>query len=245
MIGRPKSCLRVPDVITAIIVYGISLVGGNVWADSKESNLESAPSDVDVVILGASYAAGWRVAELAGLTFANKGIGGQESNEMRARFEKDVIALKPRFVIIWGFINDVFRSEQAGIRERLKRTRDDIQAMVESARNSGIEPILATEVTTTEPAGFVNAIRGFVGRLRGKQSYAKYVSTEVSMVNEWQRNYAKEHSIPLLDIERLFADEDGLRKRIYAQDDGSHITTAGYEALTEYARQHLLQMVSR
>lgn len=207
--------------------------------------VENEQHQIDMVIIGASYAAGWKAETLAGMTVLNQGVGGQESSEVLARFERDVVAVRPRLVVIWGFINDIFRTERENLPTRMERTRNDLRAMVELARSNGIQPILATEVTTAEPAGFLNTLRGLIGRLRGKQSYARFVSDEVIAVNEWMRGYAAERGIPLLDIERLFAAEDGLRRRDYTADDGSHITPAGYQALTRYTDQHLPELLAQ
>lgn len=42
---------------------------------------------------------------------------------MLGRFQHDVIALKPEAVIVWGFNNNVHRSDRAPIGQTLKRTR--------------------------------------------------------------------------------------------------------------------------
>lgn len=227
------------QVLAGVVLFGsvLPFCGMAIAAQTQGEKTMQDSDRADVVVLGASYAAGWKISQLRNLTFVNKGIGGQESHEMLARFETDVLALKPRYVIIWGFINDIFRADRASLSERLARTREDLRAMAEMAQNNGIVPILATEVTTQDPGGFLNAIRGFIGRLRGKQSYAQFVSKEVMQVNEWLRGYAQDHNFPLLDVERLFAGKDGLRKRAYTAEDGSHITPVAYDALTGHVRQ--------
>lgn len=244
MVFDIRATTRTQVLVWAILLTGMLSFSGvsNAAQPQGEMTVQSDSNRTDVVVLGASYAAGWKVSQLESLTFVNKGIGGQESHEMLARFEADVLALKPRYVILWGFINDIFRADRTKLKERLERTREDFRAMTELAQRHGIKPILATEVTTQEPGGVMNAIRGFIGRLRGKQSYARFVSDEVIKVNEWLRRYAKEQSIPVLDVERLFADEDGLRKRAYTVEDGSHITAEAYEALTAQVRQQFSEL---
>lgn len=240
---------RKAKLLTAgmLLFLSIAPVSKGVYAAQQQEAkpVKTESIDVDIVILGASYAAGWKLSQLGELTVVNKGVGGQESHEMLARFEKDVLALHPDYVIIWGFINDIFRADPNRLSERLEKTREDLRAMVEMAQSHGIKPILATEVTTQNPRGFLNAVRGFIGRLRGKPSYAQFVSREVMRVNNWLRGYAKEHSIPVLDIERLFAGEDGLRKQAYVTDDGSHITPLAYEVLTKHVRQESSRLFAR
>ena len=40
----------------------------------------------------------------------NRGVAGQQSFELLARFDNDVVPERPRAVILWGFINDIFRA---------------------------------------------------------------------------------------------------------------------------------------
>jgi len=75
--------------------------------------------------------------------------------------------------------------------------------------------------------------------LRGKTSYAERVSAHVEDVNEHLRELARREGLQLLDFGKAFANEDGTRKAEYGAEDGSHITKAGYEALTGYARREL------
>lgn len=196
-----------------------------------------------LVILGASYAGGWPDGRpLAGHQVINKGIGGQQSFEMLARFETDVIALKPDSVIIWGFINDVFRSDRARIDQTMKRTRESFMAMVELARKAGIRPVLATEVTIRNKAGLGEAVSAFVGGLLGKDNYQDYVNGQVLQTNRWLRDMAASEGIPLLDYQTVLSDSIGTRKKTFAQEDGSHISKAGYDALTEYTERQLVSL---
>jgi len=73
------------------------------------------------------------------LTVYNRGIGGQNSREGKARFEQDVLALKPDYVFIYFGLNDVlnepkFLSEEEFI--------ENLAWMVDQAATAGIEPIL-------------------------------------------------------------------------------------------------------
>src|SRR5437764_14666158 len=54
-----------------------------------------------VVFLGDDLTEGWRRAEMfAGKTLLNRGIAGQTSAQMLVRFQQDVVALKPKVVVI-------------------------------------------------------------------------------------------------------------------------------------------------
>ena len=96
-----------------------------------------------VVILGASYAASWTLANLGGIPIVNAGVPGQQSFEMLARFESDVVAARPRAVVLWGFINDIFRANdttQSLARVRESYARNDRSVRARRASNPSSPP---------------------------------------------------------------------------------------------------------
>jgi len=198
-----------------------------------------------IVVFGASYAKGLTEIPLDNITVINKGVGGEQSFEMLARFQRDVAGERPEAVIIWGFINDIFRSGRDTISPTQERTRRNIAELVGMARAKGIKPILATEVTIREKRGFMEAIASFVGSVMGKESYQEYINKHVLSTNEWIREYAKKQGVPLLDFQPLLADSRGKRKKIYATDDGSHISAAGYSCLSRHAATILSEVIGR
>ena len=190
-----------------------------------------------VVILGASYALGWNLNEVAGVPVVNKSVTGQQSFELLERFDQDVVAARPRAVILWGFINDIFRAAPGGMDQTLARVRESYTEMVARAKANGIEPILATEVTARPPGHplFV-AFAGVLGAVRGKLSYQDQVNQHVMTVNRWLVELARREGVLILDFQSAISEEGGRRRLPFAQADGSHITTAGYDVLTTYAR---------
>lgn len=223
------------------IVCSAVLIAGAFSAQATDTG-ESTKVDTGnprLVILGASYAGSWKTPQLPGYAVVNKGVSGEETNQVLARMERDVIALEPSAVLIWGHINNIHRApsgDYAGAKERAKA---DYQSMISLARSNGIDVILATEVTLSEAVGWTNRLAAFVGRLRGKRGYSAMINEHVRDVNEWLRAYAAKERIPLWDFEKVFDDGEGFRKLEYTTEDGSHITPAGYAALTKYAQQQL------
>lgn len=209
---------------------------------AKPANEEALPTketamnqpDKPIVLLGASYAASLTVETLAGIPLINKGIGGQQSFEMLARFDSDVVAAEPAMVIIWGFINDIFRSERSEMETTIEKTKSAYLEMIARAREHGIQPVLATEVTMSRRPGIKESVLAFVGRIAGKTSYQDYINSQVIAVNEWLKEIAAQQDLVLLDLQSLLADGDIMRKTEYAQDDGSHLTDAAYRVIAEY-----------
>lgn len=222
-----------------ILVAGLVLyaqASANAAVTSEGTLKADLESDVrTIVLIGASYAGGWSLdGRLAGYRVINKGVNGQQSFEMLARFENDVLALKPDFVIIWGFINDIFRSDRSKIDQALSRTKDSMRTMVELSRKAGIKPVLATEVTIRGKDGWSEALQGFIAGMLGKSSYQDYVNGRVKEVNRWIRDVAAREGLLLLDLETVLADQQGMRRKEFSLPDGSHISPSGYEVLTRY-----------
>jgi lysophospholipase L1-like esterase len=194
-----------------------------------------------IVVIGASYARGWSDFAPGGITVINKGVNGEQSSEMLARFGRDVIDERPDAVIIWGFINDIFRSSREGIDPALERTRKNIMEMVGLAKANGIRPIVATEVTIRGRSGIRETIASWIGRIKGGESYQDYVNRHVLRTNQWIREYALEQRIALLDFQPLLADGGSGRKPEYAMGDGSHLSPQAYRRLSQYAGEKLRQ----
>lgn len=192
-----------------------------------------------IVILGASYAKGWS-PDIPGWRVVNKGVSGQQSWELLARFEQDVTAEQPRAVIIWGFINDIFRSPRDRMDTTQARARESVTSMVRAARAQGIEPILATEVTIRGKDTWSDTIASWVGWAMGKQGYPAYINTHVLATNQWLRDLAAREQLQLLDLQPAVSDASGFRRKAFADADGSHITAAGYAELSRYAVPRLV-----
>ena len=120
-----------------------------------------------IVVLGASYAAGWKVADIGGVPVQNAGVTGQQSFEMLARFDRDVAAVRPRAVVLWGFINDIFRADD--VDRALTRVRESYTEMIKRARAEQIEPVLAAAFEVGRPRQGITA-RAPAGRSVGEMA---------------------------------------------------------------------------
>ncbi len=219
-----------------VLLVGCVVLATNMSSVSAADIKPATARPKTIVLIGASYAKSWPVTTLDGLTVSNKGAGGEQTHEMLARFDRDVIAAKPRAVLIWGFINDIFRSEPEELKEKLVRSRENLRSMVDKARSKGIVAILATEVTLPASTGWA----AWLGELRGKQGYREYINGHVIEMNQWIRALAAEKKLVVLDFEKVLADQDGSRKREFTTEDGTHLSVKAYEALTRYAQARKL-----
>lgn len=207
----------------------------------RGTKLQTAPL---IVMIGASFAEGWDLAKIERLSVVNKGVSGETSSEMLARFDRDVVALRPTHVIIWGFINDIHRSERNTIDATLERTRKNYRMMVVLTRLNGIVPILGTELTIFGIKGYSEKIKIFLlEKIVQKESYRTYVNKHVLHMNEWLKSLAREEKLMVVDFNRALSGKDGVRKEEYTTPDGTHISSEGYQELTRYTNQALKDQV--
>lgn len=192
-----------------------------------------------MIIIGASYAAEWENPKLPGYTVTNKGIGGQESSDLRARFERDVLALEPNTVMIWGHYNDIVRASADKMAAAKQKAQDNYRWMTEQARAAGIEVILVTEITIPVPDTFKENAMAWVAGLLGKQDYRSKKNEQIKAVNVWLREYARSQNIKLIDLEQALDSGNGTRKVEYTREDNSHVSPAGYQAITRYVAAQL------
>jgi len=229
---------RFLQVVAAALSGVLAAADGHATQEKEGKTLMEEQKTI--IVIGASYAGGWNSdSPIAGFRLINKGVGGQQSFEMRARFQTDVIALKPHAVIIWGFINDVFRSDRDRIEHTLKQTQENLAAMVQAAKMADIRPILATEVTVRGKDEWRETVGGWIGRLLGKPNYHDYVNGHVVRINRWIRETAVREGVLLLDFEVALSDDRGIRRKEFAQPDGSHISQRGYEVLSQMTEARL------
>lgn len=146
----------------------------------------------------------------------NVGINGETSREMRARFDADVVALRPRAVHIMAGTNDLWHGvpgEDAAI------ALANIAAMVEAARGAGIAVILA-------------ALPPFSAEAAGQFGHPELYETLRTGIARIARDKSPVH----VDYARSLTGADGTLVVRYTTD-GVHLTTAGYRAMRAQARQ--------
>ena len=107
----------------------------------REAN-RTAKQDAEAVFMGNSITEGWarmRPGFFADNGYIGRGISGQTSAEMLARFRPDVIELAPKTVVILAGTNDI--AQNNGPIE-LENVMDNIASMCELARLHNIRVLL-------------------------------------------------------------------------------------------------------
>lgn len=223
-------------IISWLLIFQFCIGASNSFASKLDAEMMSTTvaSENIIIITGASYAKGWAPSIIAGRTVINMGIDGAETSNILKWIKEEVITLKPESIVIWGFINSIFRSEgksQLTVSEEIK---SDFIKMIDLADTTDIKLILMTEITLPEPKGLVNNIKTFIGKLLGKNSYQSKINSQVQQINSWLLDLANTRGVLVLDIHKILATNIGDRKARYAQEDGSHISDLGYNEITRY-----------
>ncbi len=166
-----------------------------------------------VVFMGDSITQNWGVADPAYFTHGtvNRGISGQTTPQMLARFRSDVIALKPRVVHIMAGVNDIAGNTGPVTLDDIK---GNLASMVELAQANNIRVVLSTVL----PAG------SFSWSPDTKPAPA------IDKLNAWIRAYAAEKHLVLADYYPALALPDGSMRSEFSLD-GVHPNKAGYRAM--------------
>jgi lysophospholipase L1-like esterase len=194
-----------------------------------------------IVLIGASYAGGWNLPAVAGRPVVNKGVAGESSSQMLTRFDRDVIALGPRAVVIWGYINDIHHAPPDQGDAAKAKAKQNVLEMIRRARAAGIEPIVVTELTRRASDAWGEWLMGLAGSVLGKEGHQARINRHVLDLNAWLRDTAKREGLLVIDLQPALSDADGQRRKAFCKEDGSHVTEAGYRAATAYALPILTQ----
>lgn len=192
--------------------------------------LTTTASAADVVSLGDSITRGERSGVKKEETFssllaarlkvdvANVGIGGERTDGALVRLEKDVLARKPKVVLVMYGTNDSYVDKGAKLpRLSVKQYHENLVSLVGKIRMGGAEPILMTE-----PRWAKNQKNGLGEDPNG-------------LLEEYTdacRAVAKEHKVPLVDHYKHWKDAESKGSVLYDwTTDGCHPNPRGHEEL--------------
>lgn len=207
-------------IFAMFVAENATAQGDHDWANYgrySEANLELAVGGVcpDVVFMGNSITDGWasrHSAFFTGNNYIGRGISGQVTAQMLARFRADVIDLAPKAVVILAGTNDIAHN-QGFI--SLHNIAGNIISMAQLARANGIEPVICSVLPAYE----------YPWRKEITQVPAK-----VRALNAMLREWARANECVYVDYFSAMADErDGLPANLAS--DGIHPTSAGYDMM--------------
>ena len=187
-----------------------------------------APGEQRVVFLGDQITELWGQTGskfFSGKPYVNRGIIGQTTAQMLVRFRQDVIALKPRVVVIHGGTNDLTGVLGPGTEGTVG---DSIASMTELAKANGIRVVLASVTPVCDCFKEQTAVRP-QGKIIG--------------LNGWIRDYAAKSGSVYLNYYAALA--EGRNFRMALTSDGLLPNDAGYAVMAPLAEQAIAQALAQ
>ncbi|KKM08773.1 hypothetical protein SY88_21925 [Clostridiales bacterium PH28_bin88] len=152
-----------------------------------------------------------------GLKAVNKGMNGETTAEMVERFDRDVIRLKPRAVMILGGTNDAWAGATAA------EVEENIRVMVDQAIRAGILPVIALPPPLCQQGSDIPA------------SFLARMAEALKSYRQAYRGLTASRGLRLLDFHHSLLDPDtGWGRKDFFVDD-AHPNRKGYRAMAEVA----------
>src|SRR5262245_37647818 len=142
--------------IAAVFLLSALSFAQNDWANLKRYREENATvqppkaGEERVVFMGDSITDSWRRHYgkfFTGKPYINRGISGQTTPQMLIRFRPDVIALKPKAVVILAGTNDIAGNTGLATDEEIEQ---NLASMSEIAHANGIKVVFASITPVSE-----------------------------------------------------------------------------------------------
>jgi lysophospholipase L1-like esterase len=182
-----------------------------------------------VVFMGDSITDSWDDPKYGGFfpgkPYIDRGISGQTTPQMLIRFRPDVIALKPRVVVILAGTNDIAGNTGP---MSLEAIEDNLISMAEVARANKIRVVLSS----------VMPISDYEKTKEGKPiiQSVRRPPAQIKALNDWMRKYAADSHAIYLDYYSAMVDDKGFLKDELS-DDGLHPNQKGYDVMGPLAEQ--------
>ena len=190
------------------------------YADADSKMLPPTTKLPRVVFLGDSITDAWRLNEyFTGRDFVNRGIGGQTTLQMLARFRQDVVALNPKAVVILGGTNDI----AAGI--SANQIEDNLALMGDLAKAHGIKPLFGSILPVSDYHKSADPhYEMTVGR----------PPAVIQSIDNWIRSYCQSQGFAYIDYYSVTVDSAGMLQSDLS-DDGLHPSAKGYRVMSPVA----------
>lgn len=200
------------------VAIAATLLAQSDWAqhDRYAANNDSITARPKAVFMGNSITDNWAKFHpefFVENNFVGRGISGQVTSQMLCRFQSDVIALRPKMVIIMAGTNDIAQNNGYISHEHILQ---NIQSMCELAKQNRIRPVLCSCL----PAA------AFKWRPEMKPA------EDIKRLNEMIKAYAKANKIKYIDYHSALVDEHGGLPKKYAAD-GVHPNMDGYAIMEQ------------
>jgi acyl-CoA thioesterase-1 len=187
-------------VSTTVVALGDSTTAGT---PGFQSPIEAPPDGAGNV---ASQFAHWLMAAHPEWRVLNRGVNGERTDQIRARFSRDVVAARPGAVVIIAGVNDIYQGLSADAVER------ELEAMYDAAREAAIAVVAGSIIPYNTATSAQNEA--------------------MHAVNRWMRDYAASHAdaVVFCDTRGAVA-APGAPDRLVSTPDDLHPSPEGYKLM--------------
>ena len=149
----------------------------------------------------------WLMKDHPDWEVVNQGINGQRSDQIRDRFEADVVDAQPSVVVIIAGVNDVYQGRAAD------HVEAQLAAMYARAREKGIRVVAGSIIPYNTATAEQNA--------------------RMHEINDWIRSQARgERGVRFVDT-RAAVSSPGHPDQLVSSPDGLHPDAAGYRRMAQ------------
>jgi lysophospholipase L1-like esterase len=197
--GRERDPRQEAAPMIPIVALGDSTTAGT---PAFRSPLESPPNGAGDEQSQFSY---WLMQQHHDWNVLNRGVNGERTDQIAARFDRDVLASHPRVVIVLAGVNDVYQGLPADVVTR------QLRAMYDRAAEAGIAVVAASIIP------YDTATRD--------------QNTRMHDINHWIAAQASPaHRLWFVDTRKAAAAADNL-DRLAGSPDGLHPDVPGYRRM--------------
>jgi len=188
--------------LITIVALGDSTTAGT---PGFKSALEAPPNGAGDVESQYAY---WLTKTHADWRVLNRGVDGERSDHIRARFQRDVVDAHADAVVIVAGVNDVYQGRSAA------SVQPELEAMYTAARAARIV-VVAGSIIPYDTAGADENAR-------------------MHAINDWIRTYAAAHPEAMVFCDtRAAVAPPGQPDRLVSSPDGLHPSPQGYKLMAE------------
>ncbi len=199
--------------LITIVALGDSTTAGT---PAFKSPLEAPPAGAGNVQSQYAY---WLMQAHADWRVLNRGVNGDRTDQIRARFARDVAQAKPDVVVIIAGVNDVYQGRSTESAER------ELEAMYDAARAQKI-PIVAGSIIPYDSA-------------------TPDENAGMHAINAWIRGYAAKHPDTIFCDTRAAVAAPGAPDRLISSPDGLHPSPDGYRRIADALEPAIRTILAR
>jgi lysophospholipase L1-like esterase len=226
--------LTCPELAAAVRMAALNDARLRDWAQiGRYRQANQKVTKADVVFMGDSITDFWpqpRFGEFfPGKNYVGRGISAQTTPQMLIRMRPDVVALKPKAVVILAGTNDIAGNTGPMTDEEIE---GNLASMAEIAMANDIKVIFTSVLPTSNYHVAPN----------GTPQTSLRPLARIQALNAWMKKYAADHKQFYVDYYSAMIDAQGMLRAELSADD-LHPNKAGYAVMAPLVEQAIERAV--